>query len=83
MTTSLPALPPGFSWLRATYRPSAEEVAAYAEVIAFAEGNPDLAGDSGLQHEAELQLWIWRTESRMRSPRARRLRSEHGIRPAG
>ncbi len=76
MATRISALPPGFSWLRATCRPSAEEVAAYAEVIAYAEGHPDLAGDTGLQHEAELQLWIWRTESRLRSPRTRRRRVE-------
>lgn len=76
MATHISALPPGFSWLRATCRPSFEEVAAYAQFIAAAEGHPDLAGDSGLQHEAELQLWIWRTESRLRSPQTKRRRAE-------
>ncbi|MBL9213116.1 MAG: hypothetical protein JNL92_21820 [Opitutaceae bacterium] len=76
MATRISALPPGFSWLRATCRPSREEVAAYAEAIAVAEGHPDLAGDSGLQHEAELQLWIWRTESRTSSPRMRRRQAD-------
>lgn len=70
MAISNSTLPPGFSWLRATYRPSSEEVAAYAEVIALAEGQPELAADVQLREEAELQLWIWRTETRTRSPRA-------------
>lgn len=75
MATRTSALPPGFSWLRATYRPSAEEVAAYAEVIALAEGQPEMADDAHLQDEAELQLWIWRTENRTRSPGPRRPRA--------
>ncbi len=78
MAISISALPPGYSWLRATYRPTSEEIAAYAEVIALAEGQPDLAHDAHLQDEAELQLWIWRTETRTRSPRPRRMRHDSG-----
>lgn len=82
MASRISALPPGFSWLRATCRPSIEEVAAYAQFIAVAEGHPDSAGDSGLQHEAELQLWIWRTESRLRSPQTKRRRADVQNAPA-
>jgi len=64
--------PPGFAWLRATYRPSADEVSAYAQFIATAEGDPGRAGDSRLRNEAELQLWIWRDETRARPQRGRR-----------
>jgi hypothetical protein len=81
MAISNSALPPGFSWLRATYRPSAEEVAAYAEVIALAEGQPELAADVHLREEAELQLWIWRTETRTRSPRTPRPRAVRRVLP--
>lgn len=81
MAISISALPPGFSWLRATYRPSAEEVAAYAEVIALAEGQPELAADAHLRQEAELQLWIWRTETRTRSPQATRPRAGRRVLP--
>lgn len=81
MATRISALPPGFSWLRATYRPSAEEVAAYAEVIARAEGQPELAADVQLREEAELQLWIWRTETRTRSPRPTRPRAVRRVLP--
>lgn len=82
MAISISAPPPGFSWLRATYRPSAEEVAAYAEVIALAEGQPELAADAHLRQEAELQLWIWRTETRRRSPRRSRSRTVRRMLPA-
>lgn len=81
MATRISDLPPGFSWLRATYRPSAEEVAAYAEVIAHAEGQPELAEDIQLREEAELQLWIWRTETRTRSPRPTRPRAGRRVLP--
>jgi hypothetical protein len=79
MATCKSALLPGFSWLRATYRPSAEEVAAYAQVIALAEGQPELASDDHLRQEAELQLWIWRNETRTRSPGAPRPRATRRV----
>jgi hypothetical protein len=82
MATSNSARPPGFGWLRATYRPSAEEVAAYAEVIARAEGQPELATDVHLREEAELQLWIWRTETRTRPSRVPRAQAVTRISPA-
>lgn len=75
MALHLSSLPPGLDWLRPTYRPSAEEVAAYAEFIAVAEGHPDRAADDHLREEAELQLWIWRAETRKRSPRPARPRA--------
>jgi len=72
MPLSVSSLPPGFSWLRAAYRPSEKEVDAYAHIIADAEGYPPECAESRLHDEAELQLWIWRTEARKRTPRHRR-----------
>ncbi len=66
------SLPPGFTWLRATYRPSDQEVDTYAHYIANAEGYPTNLEQSRLLEEAELQLWTWRTEMRKRARRPRR-----------
>lgn len=76
MALSVSSLPSGFSWLRATYRPSAQEIDAYMEVIAKAEGRPWPIDDSHLHDEAELQLWIWRTETKKRAPRSPRREHE-------
>jgi hypothetical protein len=71
--------PPEFSWLSPAARPSAKEVETYAHIINAVENNPPERLDSSL-HEAELQLWIWRNETRelasKRRPRARALRTE-------
>lgn len=72
MSLSVSSLPPEFSWLRATYRPSDQEVDAYAHLIANVEGYPSSAERSRLLEEAELQLWTWRTEMRKRATRPRR-----------
>ena len=69
MSLSVSSLPPGFSWLRPAYRPSDQEVDAYAHIIANAEGYPPELCDARLHDEAELQLWIWRTETRQRAPK--------------
>ena len=66
MSLSVSSLPPGFSWLRPAYRPTDQEIDAYAHVIANAEGYPNGSSSSRLHDEAELQLWIWRTENRQR-----------------
>jgi hypothetical protein len=59
--------PPGFSWLRPAFRPTDQEVEAYAHIIADAEGCPSASIGARLHREAELQLWIWRTETRQRA----------------
>jgi hypothetical protein len=64
---SLAPLPSGFSWLHPAYRPSEQEVDAYAHIIANAEGCPGESNALRLYREAELQLWIWRTETRQRA----------------
>lgn len=62
---SIPSsLPSDFSWLRACDRPTALEVDAYTHIIAHAEGFPPASEARRLREEAELQLWIWRTENR-------------------
>jgi hypothetical protein len=71
---SLTSLPTGFSWLHPAYRPSDQEVDEYAHIIANAEGYPAESNALSLYREAELQLWIWRTENRRRGPRKRALR---------
>lgn len=73
MSLSISSLPPEFSWLRATYRPSDREVDTYAHFIANAEGYPTDVERSRLLEEAELQLWAWRTEMRKRASRPRRV----------
>jgi hypothetical protein len=72
MSQSSPSLPPEFSWLRASYRPSEKEVDTYAHLIANAEGYPHPTSGSRLFDEAELQLWIWRNEMRKRANARRR-----------
>lgn len=72
MSLSPSSLPPGFTWLRATDRPSDQEVDTYAHYIANAEGYPTDVERSRLLEEAELQLWTWRTEMRKRASRPRR-----------
>jgi hypothetical protein len=67
MSRSVSSVPPGFSWLRPAYRPSDQEVDAYAHIIANAEGYPAEASAARLHREAELQLWIWRNETRQRA----------------
>ena len=64
MSLSVSALPPDFSWLRESCRPSDDEIDAYAHVIANREGYPPENSESRLHDEAELQLWIWRVENR-------------------
>ena len=70
------APPPGFSWLRPACRPTDQEVNAYAHVIANAEGYPSESNRARLLREAELQLWIWRTENRHRASRRQRESSD-------
>jgi hypothetical protein len=54
-------LPAEFSWLKPACRPSPQEVEAYAAAIASM--GVEFAGTEESRHrEAELQLWIWRTE---------------------
>ena len=77
MSHSIPSLPPEFSWLRATYRPSEKEVDTYAHLIANAEGYPHPSSGSRLFDEAELQLWIWRHEMRKRASDRRRSSDEN------
>ena len=78
MSLGISSLPPEFSWLRASYRPTEAEVDAYAHLIANLEGYPSPTIGSRLFDEAELQLWIWRDEMRKRS---RRRREENGEPP--
>jgi hypothetical protein len=66
MSRSVTPVPSGFSWLRPAYRPSNQEVDAYAHIIANAEGYPGESSAARLHREAELQLWIWRNETRQR-----------------
>lgn len=59
------SLPVGFSWLLPRCRPSKKEIKAYAAAIAAREGrNTD--EPERLRREAELQLWVWRTEHAQR-----------------
>jgi hypothetical protein len=69
MSLTASSLPPGFSWLSPTYRPSPQEVETYVQYIADAEG--DHAEPQSRRREAELQLWIWRSETRQRAQRRR------------
>jgi len=68
--------PPAFPWLRPAYRPTDAEVDEYAHLIANTEGYPAESNAARLYREAELQLWIWRTENgRPSPPRRQRVRS--------
>ena len=66
MVMSACPLPAEFSWLSKTYRPSPQEVEAYAGLIAAVEGEEARSAEAR-RREAELQLWIWRAENRRRS----------------
>ncbi len=79
MSFGIPSLPPEFSWLRASYRPTEAEVDAYAHLIANSEGYPSPSGGSRLFDEAELQLWIWRDEMRKRASHRRAERRSAGL----
>lgn len=70
ITSAFFALPDGFSWLVESCRPSPQEVENYARVIAATEGAIARSPET-LRREAELQLWIWRTENQ-RSAAVRR-----------
>lgn len=69
MALSAP-LPPEFSWLSPTYRPSRREVETYAQIITAADGDPPEMVRTHWR-EAELQLWIWRNETRQKPKRFR------------
>lgn len=71
MAASSSVVPVDFSFLSPSSRPTPEEVRTYAELIKEVEHRPPEYLASCL-HEAELQLWIWRNESRKRAPRRRR-----------
>ena len=71
MPFSASSLPPGFSWLRSAPRPTAQEVSAFAHLIANAEGYPSEPANSHLLEEAELQLWTWRADRRKRAEKRR------------
>jgi hypothetical protein len=74
MSLTLAALPSEFSWLRPAYRPSPQEVDAYTHFIADHENAAisALTDASRRREEAELQLWIWRSETHQRATRAPR-----------
>jgi hypothetical protein len=57
--------------LAKTCRPSAKEVESYAQAIEEAGGERPASAEL-LMQEAELQLWVWRTENRQRTARKRR-----------
>lgn len=64
-------MPPGFSWLLPAFRPTREEIRAYAKIISASETRPRERRSSFLR-QAELQLWVWRTENRLMPPKPRR-----------
>lgn len=64
MPFSASSLPSGFSWLRSAPQPSADDVDAYTQCIAQAEGYAPDAMPPRLHDEAELQLWTWQAETR-------------------
>lgn len=65
------SLPPGFSWLLPAFRPTREEVRAYAQAISARENRP-LTKRGSFLRQAELQLWVWRMENRLLPPKPRR-----------
>jgi hypothetical protein len=67
---SSPSLPAGFSWLLPDFRPTRREVKAYAEAIKAADAGRGRTRGAILK-QAELQLWVWRTETRQPPPRRR------------
>ena len=74
MSLPISSLPPGLSFLRPAYRPTDDEIDEYAHVIANAEGVSDESEALRLYREAELQLWLWRAENRLRTPQPKRTR---------
>jgi hypothetical protein len=70
MSSPVLSFPLGFSRLPPAFQPSAEEIATYATLIAAKEG---LGAEHAheFRREAELQLWVWRSEKR-RQPASRR-----------
>jgi hypothetical protein len=57
------------SFVAAVFRPPAEEVDAYARLIAEHEG----CSPESIRAEAELQLWVWHAENAQHpAPSARR-----------
>jgi hypothetical protein len=69
--SSLHSPPSGFAWLSPRARPTEEEVEAYARVILSAEHEP-IEKLEAHRREAELQLWIWRSEMEKRAGKRRR-----------
>jgi hypothetical protein len=65
------SLLPGFGWLLPKFRPTREEVRAYAKFIRAADPQP-VRRPTALLRQAELQLWVWRTENRLLPPTRRR-----------
>lgn len=63
--------PLGFSWLSPADRPTDEEIDVYAAMIAAKEGMPRECADE-FRREAELQLWVWHSETHAPPARARR-----------
>jgi hypothetical protein len=63
--------PIGFSWLSPKHHPSNEEIETYASMIAAKEGVPAECADE-FRREAELQLWVWRSETHPPPVRPRR-----------
>jgi hypothetical protein len=70
--------PIGFSWLSPAHRPSPEEIETYAALIAAREGIPAEFADE-FRREAELQLWVWRSENDSRPNPPRRRRNRIGL----
>lgn len=70
------ALPDGFSWLAESCRPSPQEVESYTRFIMASVDGVSVRPVEAVRREAELQLWIWRTENlepaRRRPPRRNR-----------
>jgi hypothetical protein len=64
-------VPPACSWLSPNYRPSPSEIRKYAELIAANEGMPRECAEA-YRREAELQLWVWRSETHQRPRPPRR-----------
>jgi hypothetical protein len=70
--------PIGFSWLSPAHHPSNEEIETYAAMIAAKEGVPAMYADE-FRREAELQLWVWRSENRPPPNHPRRRRNRVGL----
>jgi len=74
MARTASSLSADFQWLSTAYRPSPTEVEAYARAITVAQGDPPEMAELH-RREAELQLWIWRNETRQPASRGRRRHS--------